>query len=132
MDAVKELSKNRWGVSVGLTIPILNPPSFSELASLEHKKKALEEKTKYFKKQLELDKNALLYKKEKILKRFEIAKGIYDASEKTLKEVPFSFLSTSQKLELLDDYIQVIQSYQNILCEMLILDVSFEKKEGKK
>lgn len=127
MESIRMLSKNRWGVSIGVNIPILNPPSFLELSALKHEKNALLERKKSLERKCEMERENILYKQVELKKRLDIAEDTYKASERALKEIPPEMLPLSDRLQLLDDYIQVMKSYRSILSEVLVLEVNFEE-----
>jgi len=128
INSVTDLSKSGWGVSVGITIPIFNAPSYAELSSLYHNERALKEQKKTFEKELEIEKKRLINKKDRLKRKIVLAEGTYRASEKALKEISPELLSLKEKLDLLEDYIETMNTYRSALKEIAVLDVSFEER----
>ncbi|KQC15174.1 MAG: hypothetical protein APR63_04195 [Desulfuromonas sp. SDB] len=124
----EEFRKNRWGVSVGINIPLLDLPSRRQVQSLEHLRDAYQERENSYRRELNIEITRIRSEKEKLLVKLQLARTTFLASEKVFLESSVLDLSASEQLEILEDYTDAMEYYGSVLKELYLLDINFEEE----
>jgi len=123
--ALYGIEENRWGISVGVTIPIFDLAKRSEILSMDYQLAALVENRASLEREIEIEENYLLSRKEELITKYSIAYSTFQVSEKVVQRMQIDMLSATEQLNILEDYINSMKYYGGILRDLWILEVSF-------
>lgn len=125
--ALYGIEENRWGVSVGVTIPIFDLTKGSEILSMDYQLASLIENKASLEREIEIERNYLLSRKDELITKYSVAYSTFQASEKVVQRMQVDMLSATEQLNILEDYINSMKYYGGILRDLWVLEVSFGK-----
>ena len=126
------LSKNSYGISLELNIPLPAPVNYSEISAVKHKIDGLDVLINEKQKLCNFQKERLLKEKKSITEEVKSVENSLDYFTNSLNSNNLISLTSVERYELFIRYIEDLEIYGNLLKKYYIIKLQFESlSEGK-
>lgn len=126
------LSKNSYGISLELNIPLPAPVNYSEISAVKHKIDGLDVLINEKQKLCNFQKERLLKEKKSITEEVKSVENSLDYFTNSVNSNDLISLTSVEKYELFIRYIEDLEIYGNLLKKYYIIKLQFESlSEGK-